>query len=280
MSSARSAEIQLVEYKIDEFDALFVDSFEQASESRLEVLYDEVAPTLCEQFQLLAAAGEGQVEVLNKVATMLGLDDLDVSKPLSDDASEALVQQIIWRPTARWAVLWLLWALVEHRRQPMAPGEWAAPSRKPRTDSSLPPSDERVALEVAAKSVAISLAATKGAGLVILDLPVVIRVRRDGRIAATPVRPIGLIELSRDRSSALSSDSSSAAIELKPGDRIWLAGPEGRFFSVDAEYEATSPLELEIRASGELKLDTQTSTVGVVDDFVLLYEGNAVEEGA
>ena len=271
MSSATSSKPQVVDgLKIDQFDARFVNSFEQASERRLRVLYDDVAPKLREQFEQLASAGKGQVEVLNSVAKLVGLEELDVSKPLADEASEAQAQRIRWRSTARWAVLSLLWALIEHLPNAMAPGDWATARRKPRSRSWLPSADEPLALDVAAKSLTSSLAATNGSGMVVLDLPVVIRAGDGCRVVANAVRPVALVETSSDRS--------STSIELMPGDRIWRAGPEGGFFSVEAESEPTGPLDLEITSGGQLKLDAQTRAIDVVKGFTLLYEGKPVEQ--
>ena len=278
MSSAMSSEAEAVdvgpdEFKLDQFDDRFVASFERASDRRLRVLYDEIAPMLRGRFEQLATAGKGQIEVLNGVAEFLGLEELDVSKPLADEASEVLAQRIAWRSAARWTVLSLLWALVEHRPTAMGPGDWAPARSKPRSRSSLPSTDEPLALDVAAERLTSAFAATNGAGLALLDLPVVIAARAGSRVAADAVRPVGLVETS-------SEVSNSGRIELVAGDRIWLAGPEGSFFSVDAEYESSGPLDREITGDGELKLDAQTCVAGVVQGVALLYEGKSVEQGS
>lgn len=237
---------------------------------------------LSQTFQELAAASDGQLEVLARVAELVGLEDLDLSKPLQDEASEALAQPVAWRPTARWVVLSLLWALPELAvvaggPVTITPSQWAqvvcdGRSKRPRGGTSLHESDEELALTTAAKSLAGLPVIKNGSGSLVLSVPLVIRGHDDGSIAAKTVRPIALVETS--------SELLSIPIELRAGDRVWPAERRLEDFSVgDAHQRSNGVLTM----TGEGKLfadDSQVSAVGVVRHFVLLHKGQLSENGS
>src|SRR5438105_1318430 len=156
MNFAPSPVAPPVEVEVTALPRSFVMAFERASERRLMALYDAVASELSEHFRALRTAANGQIEVLNKVAELVGLEGLDLDEPLADEASEAWAQRVAWRSAARWTVLTLLWTLVERREQTMTPDDWAEAAtahdgKRPRSASSLPASDESTALAVAAQ---------------------------------------------------------------------------------------------------------------------------------
>src|SRR4051794_24080354 len=93
----------------------FVESFERGSDRLLHAMYDEAAPALSKRFQDLREGGSGQLDVLSRLAELVGLAEFAGDRPSDNADDEAFAQRIAWRSTARWAVLGLLWTLAERR---------------------------------------------------------------------------------------------------------------------------------------------------------------------
>jgi hypothetical protein len=259
---------------IGAFAIPFATAFKRASERRLRVLYDEVSPKLSEGFDELAVGGEGQLEVLNRLAEMVGLEDLDLSKPLPDEESEALAQRVAWRAAARWSILTLLWALVENQPNAYAPADWVEVATRSngkavRSQSGLPLSDEPLALATVAESLTESVSATDGLALALLDLPVVIRTQSGGGISAEAVRPVALIETT--------VDLTNLPADLAAGDRIWLAELR-RGFSLEGNLDSSDTDILTLSSPSKLSLDPQIRAISVVGGVKLLIEGNSLED--
>ena len=272
MSYAMGSATKPIDTTIDQYKRSFANIFRKGSDRCLRGLYDdEVAPRLSEAFEALSRAGDGQIEVLNSVAELVGLEGLDLSQPLPDEAAEALAQRIAWRTTARWAVLGLLWTLIDNRPEPMrwdALAEATKASDRPRGGSGLPPeTDEPTALSAAARGLAESETLRDGVGILLLDIPVVLRAH-DGVLATTAVRPLALVETD--------SDYSCMPIELKAEDWIWLAGPETGF-SVEGEFNQKGDV-LAMTGSGALRPDSGTHTIAVVPGAMLLFQGDVFED--
>jgi hypothetical protein len=269
MTFATSRDVQVARVQAEAVAPSFARSFERASERRLLTLYDVVASRLSASFEGLAAAADEQLDVLNRVAELVGLEGLDVDEPLPDEASEALAQRVAWRSAARWAVLSLLWTLVERAEQQMTSSEWAQLARehggkRPRSRSSLPERDEPTALGFAADALVSSPAVTQGTGMAVLGVPVVIGAPAAGSVVANVVRPVALVETQ--------SDWSATPIELSAGDRISLAsGPLG--FSLNGECEGTDAATLTSKSHGVLSPDATTRVVEVARGCALLFEG-------
>jgi hypothetical protein len=254
---------------IDTLAPRFAEALRQASERRLLTLYDTVADGLSKTFPALAEAGAEQLDVLSRVAGLVGLGGLELDKPLADQDDEALAQRIAWREPASWATLSLLWAITESAPATVDPFDWALAAcagRKPRGGSSLPEHDERQALTFAAEAVAHSPALIDGCALVVHKTPYLLAAA-DGRVSAQPVSPIALLQ-SR-------SDMSSADIGLEAEDRVWVADGE-RGFTLHGDREEFEDA-LRMNSAGDLSLENGTHAVSVVPGFTLLFEADARE---
>ena len=253
------------------FAPRFAEAFTRASERRLRALYDDIAPMLSERFHELRVGGAGQLEVLNRVARLVGLKGLDVSKPLPDDADEALAQRVGWRSPARWAVLSLLWTLVEVGPDATTPCAWAdvayrGDGRRPRSESLLSDDDEPIALALAAARLAGSPSVASGLALALLNLPVVIRAEGDTSVAAHAVLPLALLESSRTRT--------ATSNQLAAGDRLLLADEDHRV-ALEGDHEAVGDM---LTITGDARLDPATRMADIVPGLTLLYEGNAGDD--
>jgi hypothetical protein len=254
---------------IDNFAPRFAEALRRASERRLLTLYDEVADRLSKSFQELAGAGEEQLEVLSRVAKLVGLGELDLDEPLADPEDEALAQRIAWREPSSWATLSLLWALTESAPTTIGTHDWAQAAysgKKPRGGSSLPEEDEQQALLFAAEALAGSPALTAGCALVVRKAPYLLAAR-DGRVSAQALSPIALVQ-SR-------CDAGSGEIELEAEDRVWVADGEHGFTPHGDREEFEGALRM--RSAGGLSLQSDTHTVGVVPGLTLLFEADALE---
>jgi hypothetical protein len=259
--------IELVD--IDTLAPRFAEALRQASERRLLTLYDTVADGLSKSFPALAEAGKDQLDVLRRVAELVGLGGLDLDEPLADPDDEALAQRIAWREPASWATLSLLWAVTESAPATIGTFDWAQAAydgKKPRGGSSLPEEDEQQALAFAAEALAHSPALIDGCALVVRKAPYLLAAA-DGRVCAQPLSPIALVQ-SR-------GDTGGAEIELEAEDRVWVAEGE-RGFTPHGDHEEFEGA-LRMRSAGGLSLHSGTHTVGVVPGLTLLFEGDARE---
>jgi hypothetical protein len=250
----------------------FAASFKEASERRVKALYDIVAAGLSTAFDDMAAAAGEQLEVLNEVAALVGLERIDLTEKLEDEAGEALAQRIAWRSAARWTVLSLLWALAESPTRFMTSGEWAELARghegkRPRSRSSLPPGDEPMALSLAADALVRSPALTQGTAMDVLHTPVVISAREDHVVASAP-RPLALVETD--------SDWSTRSVELGPGDRVLATGPL-RGLSLKGPRHQADDATFVLTGKGRLDLAESTHAVGVARGSALLLEWESRE---
>ena len=250
----------------------FVASFEQGSDRLLHVMYDEVAPALSERFRELLEAGSGQLDVLSRVAELVGLSELAVDRPLDDADSEPLAQRIAWRSTARWAVLGLLWTLAEQLpAESWSASDWADAMLgdngvRPRSRSGLPgKDDEQVALAIAAERLMGRFTGQRGRALLLRDRPVVMRVRDETGVAASKVRPIALVETA--------GELSGREAELTKGDRILLAATEDteEGFALAGRHDSTDRI-LTMLEDGGIGLGRGTRSLPVVQGLALLFE--------
>jgi len=255
---------------IGELAPCFVESFEQGSDRLLHIMYDEVAPALSDEFGELLEAGSGQLDVLSRVAELVGLSGLAVDRPLDDANSEALAQRIAWRSTARWAVLGLLWTLAEQLPTVgWSDGEWAnavldGSGVRPRSRSGLPRKDEQIALTLAAGRLLGSLTGQRGRALLLHERPVAVWVRDEAGVAASEVRPIALVESA--------GELSRREAKLTKGDRILLAAAEEEEgFALAGDHDRTDGI-LTMRDDGWIALDPDTCSLPVVQGLSLLFE--------
>jgi hypothetical protein len=259
--------IELVD--IDTLAPRFAEALRQASERRLLTLYDTVADGLSKSFPALAEAGKDQLDVLIRVAELVGLGGLDLDEPLADPDDEALAQRIAWREPASWATLSLLWAVTESAPATIGTFDWAQAAyagKKPRGGSSLPEDDEQQALLFAAEALAGSPALTAGCALVVRKAAYLLAAA-DGRVCAQALSPIALVQ-SR-------GDTGGAEIELEAEDRVWVAEGE-RGFTPHGDREEFEGV-LRMSSAGGLSLQSDTHTVEVVPGLTLLFEGDARE---
>jgi hypothetical protein len=274
MTFATPDATQVREVPLRAFAPGFAKSFERASERRVRTLYDIVARTLSVRFSGLAAAATDQLDVLNSIGALVGLKGLDVDQPLADEAGEELAQRMAWRTAARWAVLSLLWALVDRRSEPMTYNEWAQLAsehggKRPRSRSSLPEADEPTALGWAAHALVSSPALTEGTGMAVLGVPLVICAREGDQVLARAVRrPIALVETG--------NDWSAPRMELSAGDRVLLAA-DSQPFSLSGDYESPDDATRTLTSRGSLELEAGTQVIGVARGRALLFDGESLE---
>jgi hypothetical protein len=264
---------QLVELtrpvNIDTLAPRFAEALRHGSERRLLTLYDGVADRLSSSFPEFQSAGGEQLEVLERVAELVGLAELDLDAPLTDPEEEALAQRIAWREPASWATLSLLWALTERTSRRVCAHDWAQTAYeggKPRGGSSLAEQDEQQALLFAAEALAASPALSAGCGLVVRSVPYLL-VAADDRVSAQPISPIALV--------ASRGDADGSEIELQAEDRVWVAESERGFTTHGDREEFEGGLLM--RSAGGLSLGSDTHTVEVVAGLTLLYEGDVRE---
>ncbi len=246
----------------------FQRSFEQASDRVLHILYDDIAAGLSEAFSELHEAGGSQLEVLSRVAEIVGLERFAGDRPLQDADSEALAQRIIWRRSARWTALSLLWTLVEGLpAYSGSPQEWAdgalGAARKPKSTSGVPSGDERLALTIAAERLLRWFGEQGGQALMLRDRYVTIRIEGNG-LAVREVCPIALVETA--------SEVSDRAVELRRGDRVLLASRKTGF-DLEGEGEITDDDIVMMGGDGRIELDSSTRALGVIGSLTLLFEG-------
>jgi hypothetical protein len=258
--------------EIKAFAPRFLASFTQGSDRLLHAMYDQVAPVLSERFHELLEASSGQLDVLSRVAELVGLPELSVDRPLDDVDSEALAQRIAWRSTARWAVLALLWTLAEQLpAESWSPSDWANAvlgdkGVRPRSRSGLPArDDERVALTIAAERLADSSTGQCGRALLLRDRPIVMHVGDETGIVASEVRPVALLETV--------GELSGREAELKKGDRILLAATEDseRGLDLDGVHSHTRGI-LTMLEDGGIGLGSGTRLAPVAQGLALLFE--------
>jgi len=273
MSTVESSPMTVVEsVRVDStsirLSPRFVESFERGSDRILHVMYDEVAPVLSESFQDLLEGGSGQLDVLSRVAELVGLSGFAVDGPLDNADDEAFAQRVAWRSTARWAVLGLLWTLAERcPAESWSPNDWAEAvldegGVKPRSKSGLPGEDEHMALRIVAEQLLGSSIGQRGRALWLRNLPVVVEVRDEAEVAVSGVRPLALVEAA--------GAPSAPEIALKKGNRILLASEDvEERFDLTGERERIDDI-FTMLDDGEIRLGD--SSAPVVSGLLLLYE--------
>lgn len=253
--------------------ATFAEAFAWATERRLNVLYDAVADQMSTCFAELLIAGREQLEVLRRVAEDVGLDGFSPDEPLADADDEQFVQRITWRTAARWTVLSLLWTLAEEPGRARSANEWAAAvpiaeRRELLGGSDLPDSDELMALRITAAEL-VNRFAEQNAALLIRDLCLVIGASSDTSVAATAVRPLALV--------CTEGSMSETQVELRPDDRVWLAGDQTDI-TMDGECRQAGEL-LTATSEATLRIERASERAPVVRDVALLFERDPAEHG-
>jgi hypothetical protein len=249
----------------------FRDAFSWATDRRLHVLYDAIADELSQSFKGLREAGQEQIEVLGRIANMIGLPQA-VTQPLPETEDEELAQRIAWRTTARWTVLSLLFTLAEELSDgPRSPEQWAAAVPvSERTEllgkSALPRADERLALGLAAVALH-SRFAKEPSVLHIRGRSLLVRAV-DGGVTAREVKPVALI--------CTAGEIADGLLPLRSEDRVWPASGETEL-EVHGERREEEG-QWTMASDGALPVGDGRAYAPVVRDVALLFERDAAED--